>query len=822
MRNSKLSRVFSLLAICTVMTLLCFSAFAADNVVYVEDGGSGDGSSASSALGSLTDAYNALGDEGGTIVVSGLYTVSEQFIAPTHTGKVLITSYDGSVDYESTNGAAINFYASMYLSGETAFNHLTLRCCSTTANSYPYYGIFGRANDVTLGTGIVSEKDENSNTYLSFIGGSSAVYKNKTANVIIKSGIWQRVRGGANKGGAVNYNINLIVNGGTFMEKLILASCATSGSNSHTGDITAIVNGGTFYGGICLTSFLSDDDAYSGSASLTVNGGTVYGILGVAFDEVGNYDGDFTLKINGGDFKHLTDICGGANLDGDFTSTLSYAEDVDLTTAESGTLTFTNYMRRNGADPFMFYHDGYYYYTATGSTTVSLIKAANISDVQNAQAHTILSPSDYTDLWSPEIHYFSADEIGEEYAGWYMFIGAKEADSTGTTASNQRQYVVKCLDGDNLFGDWGDPVTGEVNVLRKMTFENGGYNEDALCGGTSVIRINGNVYLTFVSEEGRGTSSFHQTINITTFENPWTITGTPTEICRPDYDWEKHGYWYDESADTWYPQVVEGASPVYGRDGEVYLMYTGSGYWTTWYALGYLKFLGGDPLDADSWQKNPTPVLQREEPLTDTSVNGSGHGSYFTDKDGQMWVAYHGYIGTDTSSKRFSFVEPIYVTANGVTVGTGTTHPASLSTKYTINVNPISLEEKIHGFNTLTVNTSTDLEGGVTVRFNPIEDATAYVVRRDGKLVYSGSAFTCTDTEATPGTHTYTVQAVKSGSILDAVSATEVARNNLRFKDVNSDGKFSITDLLAVLKDFLNANEQSVEFLDIIQMLKCI
>lgn len=811
--------------VCVTAALLCFSAFAAGNVVYVADGGSGDGSTATSPVGTLTDAYNALGDAGGTIVVCGKYTVSEQFVAPSHSGKVLITSYDGTVDYESTNNAAIDFYANMYLSGETAFNHLTLRCCSTAENSYPYYGIFGRANDVTLGTGIVSEKDENSNTYLSFIGGSSAVYKNKTANIIIKSGIWQRVRGGANKGGGTNYNINITVNGGKFMEKLVLASCATSGDNSHSGDISATINGGTFYGGVCLTSFLSDSDTYSGSASVTVNGGTVYGILGVAFDKIGTYGGDFSLEINGGEFSHITDVCGAASLDGDMTSTLAYAEDVDLTAAETGTLTFTNYMRRNNADPFMFYEDGYYYYTATGSTSVSLIKTANISDIKYAQAHTILSPTDYTDLWSPEIHYFSADEIGKEDAGWYMFIGAKEVDSEGSTASNQRQYVVKCLDGDNLLGAWGDPVTGEENVLRKVTFTDGGYNEDALCGGTSVIRIGGKTYLTFVSEEGRGTSDFHQTINITTFENPWTIDGTPVEICRPDYDWEKHGYYYGKNSDgeyTWWPQVVEGASPVYGDNGEIYLMYTGSGYWTTWYALGYLKFLGGDPLDADNWQKNPNPVLQRVETLTETSVNGSGHGSYFTDRDGQMWVAYHGYIGVDTSSKRFSFVEPIYVTSSGVTIGSGTGNPAPLSTKYTINANTMSLREKISGFDILTVNTSTDLEKGVTVRYNPIDSATAYIVRRDGNLVYSGTALSCTDTAGTPGVHTYTVQAVKSGSILSTVTASEVARNNLRFKDTNSDGGYSVADMLIVLKNFLNGNSLEAGFIDIIQMLKCV
>ena len=53
------------------MSLLCISMSAASGVVYVKDGGTGDGRSASSPLGSMLDAYNALGTDGGTIVVCG-------------------------------------------------------------------------------------------------------------------------------------------------------------------------------------------------------------------------------------------------------------------------------------------------------------------------------------------------------------------------------------------------------------------------------------------------------------------------------------------------------------------------------------------------------------------------------------------------------------------------------------------------------------------------------------------------------------------------------------------------------------------------------
>ncbi len=826
MLSIKKSSLTRIVITCIMAAILCVCAFADENVVYVSDGASGTGTSALDPVGTITDAYNALGTEGGTVVVCGTYTITEQLVVPSHTGKVTVTSVYGGTDYTVTSGAVIDLYANLVLSGPTEFNNIKICCRANTPNSYTYSGILGRANNVVLGDGIICDKDENSNTYPSFIGGSSAVYNNKTATVVINSGTWQRVRGGANKGGASNYNVNITFNGGTYLEKLILASCAVTGDNSHAGNINATVNGGTFYGGICLTSFLSDSDVYSGNAAVTVNGGKIYGPLSVAYSKIGIYNGKYTLEINGGEFAHVTEICGADALGGSMKSTITYSEDIELDAAETGKITFTNYLRRNNPDPFMFTYDGNYYYTATGNTTVSLIQTANISDIKDVPARVILSPENYTDLWSPEIHYFSADEVGAANEGWYMFVGAKEKDASGSVASNQRQYVVKCLDGDNLLGSWGDPVTGEKNVLRKMTFSVGGYNEDSLCGGTSVIRINGQAYLTFVSEKGRGTSAFHQTINITTFENPWTITGTPVEICRPDYDWEKGGYgsgYNDEGEFVWWPQVVEGASAVYSpTTDDIYLMYTGSGYWTVDYALGYLSFLGGDPLDAANWKKCPYPVLRRENTLTESTVNGSGHGSYFTDTDGQMWVAYHGYIGVDTSSKRFSFVEPIFASEYGVYIGNATGNPAPIDTEYEVNVNPKSIAQKLSGFDVFTVNHNNDINSGVKLRFNPIDDATIYVVRRDGKQIYSGQALSYVDAEATPGAHTYLVQALKRGTVLSSATFSEVARNNLRFKDVNGDGVFSVVDMLTVLVDFLDYNENESTLRDIIQMLKCI
>jgi len=511
--------------------------------------------------------------------------------------------------------------------------------------------------------------------------------------------------------------INITINGGTFHRYFL---CGSRGN--VYGNINLTVNGGTFMQGV-YGVYEEDSSSYNNDGTPAYNfdydivfdiySGTFYSEISPARSKETELHGTYTVYLRGGEFERLTDMRGSEAYAGDMTSELHIDPIVNIELKEEEEISFTNYLRRNNADPWLFYHDGYYYYTCTGATSVSLIKVANIADIKTASSKVILKPTEGVNMWSPEIHHFSEAEVGKENAGWYMFIGYDD----GTTA-NQRQYVAKCLDGDDLMGRWGNPVTGEENVPQKVSFpDSPDTNNSALCGGMSVMRIGSKTYLTFVSEVGRGTSDFHQTLNITEFENPWTMKGVPTVICEPEYEWEAGGAGYSEAIGTWYPKVVEGASAVYSDNDDVYLMYTGSGYWTIYYQLGYLKYTGDDPLDRASWTKNPNSIFSLND-----EINGCGHASYFKDHNGDYWACYHAYIGKDTSSKRFSFVERIYVTSDGISIGNGSGHPAPLSTVYTMKANPMPLKEKIAEFGkVLTIGE----EGRVYTELSSAEDILA-------------------------------------------------------------------------------------------------
>lgn len=657
-----------------------FGSVSEANLVYLADGGKGDGSSPYSPLGSLSDAIKALGGDG-RVVLCGDYTHTTMRTT-LYDYKLTLSANDGMTTYD----ASLRMNASLSFGGETLIEKLRFAVAKSDVT------IYGMGHPLTIGEGVSTILEKGNTSYINLCGGSADANVKTDISLTVSSGEWGWLRGGSVNSGAVTMNsqkVSIVINGGSFRRYVALSAYGYS-----YGSASLIVNGGTFYGGIY--GVMSDTElshSIDWDFTIELNDGTVYFQIAPALQRSTQLRGSYKVILNGGDYSHLTDLLGAEKFAGNMTSELVVGDGVDLTAKETGEIDFTNYLRP-GADPWLFTHDGYYYYAATGGI---LHKVANLADLAYSTGYKIYNPVRGTPyghrMWSPEIHYFSAEEVGEEYAGWYLFICCD--DGSVETTEKLRAYVLKCLDGDDLLGRWGHPITGEVNVPVQM------YNEDdpsvnnnnALFGGMSVVRIDGVPYITFISEVGRGTADYYQAISITRMKTPWIMYGESTVICKPEYDWEKGGYGKAENEDKWWPMVVEGSTAVYGDNGEVFIVYSGSGYWTTEYNLALLTYTGGDPLSASSWKKATKPFLYKSD-----SINGCGHASYITDVDGQRWVCYHAYTGRDTSSGRFIFVEPYTIDKNGLTVGNGSGHPNDIDTVYTVNVNPKSLSEKIDGF----------------------------------------------------------------------------------------------------------------------------
>ncbi len=133
-----------------ISAMLLFAASAADNVVFLKDGGTGDGTSAETPVGTLAKAFIKLNlEKDATIVICGPFTQSADFAhGALYGGSITFTSvYDG-VDYRE-NGAVWQFNSTRYACyGTTVFENIDF------VSLGGYYRIVGQHNAVTLGNGI--------------------------------------------------------------------------------------------------------------------------------------------------------------------------------------------------------------------------------------------------------------------------------------------------------------------------------------------------------------------------------------------------------------------------------------------------------------------------------------------------------------------------------------------------------------------------------------------------------------------------------------------------------------------------------------------
>lgn len=330
------------------------------------------------------------------------------------------------------------------------------------------------------------------------------------------------------------------------------------------------------------------------------------------------------------------------------------------------TVTFQNPICR-GADPWMFPFAGKFYLCCTAGHRITLWRAADPSRIHDEESIVAFEPEAghewSQDLWSPEIHYFSPEDFGEAHAGWYLFIACDDGQNV-----NHRMYVLKSEDPHSPFAHYANPVTGERNVPEKFASPTDPGFNTAWCCGQTILRARGKIYAMWVDEVGRQTEDFHQRVRLARLTNPYTAE-TARVIIRPTEDWEMHGFGMCADGKI-RPRVVEGGTAVYGDNGEVYLTYSGSGYWTPYYALGQLTLLG-DPENEADWKKEKAPIFSMSD-----KVFGCGHASFFKDAAGDRFICYHAYLSREKGAKRYVFLERYRIEDGKIIIGDGSGKPA--------------------------------------------------------------------------------------------------------------------------------------------------
>ncbi len=156
--------------------------------VYLSDAGdNSDGSTPDKAFASIHSAYNALGDEGGAIIISGTFTASGANITPNaHLGVVTVMGADENAVF--TNASSSPRY---YLGGDTVFKNIHFLIDKVA------FSIVCDYNDLTIDETVTMEKTKETFIIAGIFGKTDDYYDNNPSGVVvtINAGTWSEVDG---------------------------------------------------------------------------------------------------------------------------------------------------------------------------------------------------------------------------------------------------------------------------------------------------------------------------------------------------------------------------------------------------------------------------------------------------------------------------------------------------------------------------------------------------------------------------------------------------------------------------------------------------
>jgi GH43 family beta-xylosidase len=287
-----------------------------------------------------------------------------------------------------------------------------------------------------------------------------------------------------------------------------------------------------------------------------------------------------------------------------------FATEIDGSTQQKEDASFTleplGFLVARRADPHITRHtDGYYYMTASVPEydRIEIRRATTLRGLAAAEPTVVWAKHATGEMgahiWAPELHHIDD--------AWYIYFAAGRTDNVWAI----RMYVLETSAANPIDGTWEErgkiATPFDTFSLDATTFEHDGTR-----------------YLVWAQEDpaviGDSSSLF-----IAAMSNPWTITGTPVRIARPDYAWEKVGF-----------EVNEGAA-ILVRNGRVFVTYSASATDAN-YCIGLLTASAtSDLLDPSSWTKSTSPVFENANGLF-----GPGHNSFTTSPDGSVdLLVYH-------------------------------------------------------------------------------------------------------------------------------------------------------------------------------------
>ncbi len=286
-----------LVLVATVLLSSCIlsvGTFAADNVVYLKEGGSGDGKSDTSPLGNLLAAYNALGSAGGTIVICGEYDFNasmpdaastSHFIEPAHTGLVTVTSKYGGKDYREASALYVTKGSRWGLNGPTTVENLNIRNGKADGTAKGNILLFtAQYNPIVIGEGVnVTE----------FKGGTLG------NGVSVLGGYQDGFDKGADADAPLDLTANITIKSGT----VLVGASSRQITKNFTDKSTINIEGGTITE---LYTGTINNAGRSGETTVNISGGKIQSKIWCMNASPNFNTGKVTVNITGGEFLYAT------------------------------------------------------------------------------------------------------------------------------------------------------------------------------------------------------------------------------------------------------------------------------------------------------------------------------------------------------------------------------------------------------------------------------------------------------------------------------------------------------------------------------------
>lgn len=256
-------------------------------------------------------------------------------------------------------------------------------------------------------------------------------------------------------------------------------------------------------------------------------------------------------------------------------------------------------------DPWVICYGGKWYHCFTKLTEAVYVACADAPErLIDAEPVCVFTPEagrEYArELWAPELHILNGR--------CYIYVACDDGDNY-----HHRMYA--------LTNDSADPLK-PYHMLGKV-----GDATDKWAIDATLFSQNDRFYMVWSGWEGD--ENVCQNLYIAEMSDPCTVSSARVMISTPEYDWEKMN-----CDGVRLPFINEGPC-AYTKNGHLRILYSASGSWANNYCIGILDFLGGDPLCAANWEKQPYPALSQAD-----GWNGPGHCSV-TSCGAVDYIAFH-------------------------------------------------------------------------------------------------------------------------------------------------------------------------------------